>query len=180
MEDEIIDSVDPSGKILGQTTRKQAYRQGILHSAVNILIFNSNNQIYIQQRSRNKSVFPLCWDISAAEHLKNGEDFLSAVIRGLKEELSIEGIKPELIRKKHVQKSIFERDRIKLREYELVELYSVTYDGKISINHQEVEKGKFVSLKQLQKMLSDKNVYFTPWGRDELHYLINNHKSGSK
>src|SRR3989338_409954 len=100
---ELVDIVDKNGKVIGKATRSEVYKKGFLHPAVNILVINKKGQIFIQRRS-SKKILPLYWDISASEHVKSGEDYKSAAIRGLQEELSITA-QVKLLRKKHIQRN---------------------------------------------------------------------------
>jgi len=97
---ELIDIVDKTGKVTRQATRSEVYKKGLLHPAVNIVVINKKGQIFIQRRS-SKKILPLYWDISASEHVKSGENYKSAAIRGLKEELSITA-SVKLLREKHI------------------------------------------------------------------------------
>lgn len=173
MRDEILDIVDEKGKVIDHAAREMALQKGLLHPAVNVILFNSKGQIFIQKRSKSRSVYPLAWDVSTAEHLKQAETFIEAAKRGLKEELYVKGIQPKLIRKKHIQKENFKTHGKIIKDYELVELYLAVYDGEIKIDKKEVSKGRFVSFSKLKKMLNDKKILFTSWGRDEFEYLIN-------
>lgn len=169
---ETVDNVDKTGKVIGRITRNQAYKEGLLHPAVNIVIVNKKGQIFIQRRSLKK-ILPLYWDISASEHVKSGEDFKSAAIRGLKEELSIKAT-VKLLRDKHVQRNEYvEKDNC-IIEYELVELYGAFYDGQIKINPEEVAEGKFISIEDLSKFIKNDLVKFSPWGLEEVNYLLDN------
>lgn len=174
MENEVIEIVDRKGKFVKISTRKQACKHGLLHKAVNIVIFNNKNQIYLQKRSSNKSAFPLHWDISASEHIKPGETPKNAAIRGLIEELSIK-TKVKLLRNKHIQKSVFKKNGKNIIENELVRLYFAKYDGKIKIEKNEVTAGKFVSFSRLKNLI--KKEKFTPWGTEEIQFLIKKQKN---
>lgn len=169
---ELVDVVNKAGAVIGRATRGRVYREGLLHPAVNIIVINEKGQIFIQRRS-TKKILPLYWDISASEHVKSGEGFESAAIRGLKEELSITA-PIKLLRKKHIQKNEYTEERARFVENELVELYGVVYDGKIEIDKNEVLEGKYVSLKNLYELIKNNKLKFTPWGLDELKYLFNN------
>ncbi len=169
---EAIDIVNKTGEVIGRATRSQAYKEGLLHPAVNILVVNKKGQIFIQRRSPKK-ILPLYWDISASEHVKSGEDNKSATIRGLKEELSIT-TPVKLLREKHIQRNEYIKGQTCFIEYELVELYGAVYDGKIVINKDEVAEGKFISLEKLNELIKNNQIKFSPWGLDELNYLFNN------
>lgn len=169
---EIVDIVDQTGKVIGKSTRNQVYEEGLLHSAVNIVVVNKKGQIFIQRRS-SKKILPLYWDISAAEHVKSGENYKSAAIRGLTEELSI--IAPvKLLRGGHIQRNEYITKGICLIEYELVELYGTIYDGKIRINQEEVAEGQFISFENLDELIKNDRIKFSPWGLEEINYLLEN------
>jgi isopentenyl-diphosphate delta-isomerase type 1 len=176
MESEIIEVVDKNGEVIMRTRRSTAYKKGLLHKAVNMLIFNKRNKMYMQQRSKNKSSFPLFWDISASEHVKPGESYENAAQRGLKEELSIL-TKIRKIRQKHIQRSEYFKNGKKIIEHELVELYKGTFDGKIQIDKSEVKDGKFVFLKSLKSQIRLKKIKLTPWALDEIQFLLKNLKT---
>lgn len=168
MEGEIIEIVDGRGKVIGQVMREDAYKGGILHQGVNVVVVNPNGMICLQRRSANRAAFPLYWDISVSEHLKPGENFAEAALRGLREELSIEA-PVKLLRSKHIQKSEYKRGPQLIKEHELVELYIAVYDGAIIVDPKEVHACKFVSFGELSKLSS---ANFTPWGLDEVKFLL--------
>lgn len=169
---EKVDVVDQTGKVICKATRSKVYKEGLLHSAVNIAVVNKKGQIFIQRRGPKK-ILPLYWDISASEHVKSGEDNKSAAIRGLKEELSITA-PVKLLRNKHIQRNEYVKKEIRLIEYELVELYGVIYDGKIEVNQEEVSEGRFVSFEKLDKLIKTDRIMFSPWGLEEINYLLEN------
>lgn len=111
------------------------------------------------------------WDISASEHVKSGESYKSAACRGLKEELSITS-PVKLLRGKHIQRNEYITKEVCLIEHELVELYGAIYDGKIRANQEEVSEGKFVSLEELDKLIKTGRIKFSPWGLEEINYLV--------
>lgn len=151
-------------------TREDACRIGWLHRAINILVFNQEGQIFLQQRSSSKKAFPLYWDISVAEHVRHGESFLEAAQRGLQEELGILA-EVKLLRPIHLQSSRFEQDGQWVIENELVELYRVDYNGEIKLDPQEVNAGGFFSKEQIQEMIDRDTHQFTPWFLDEWQFL---------
>lgn len=171
-DQELVDIVNRNGVIIGQTTRGEVYKKGFLHLAVNIVVVNKKGQIFIQRRSPKK-ILPLYWDISASEHVKSGENFKSAARRGLKEELSIEA-PVKLLRGKHIQRNEYMEKDSCIIEHELVELYYAVYDGVIKLDKDEVTEGKFISLENLSELIKNDRIKFSPWGLDELNYLLNN------
>lgn len=86
---EYLDVVDAQDKVIDCQLRTDVHRLGLCHRAVHILVFNLQGDIYLQQRSLQKSSFPNCWDSSAAGHVDAGEDYLQAAQRELEEELQV-------------------------------------------------------------------------------------------
>lgn len=172
---EYVDIVDASGNILSKTTRSFAHKQGLLHQTSKVLLFNSVGKILLQQRSSKKIIFPLCFDISVAEHVLAGEIHSVAAVRGLKEELSIDP-KIVLLRNNHIQTSNYKIKNGVSREHELVKLYGCIFSKKIRFNPKEVNQVIHIDMNKLKDLLSNKDVDFTPWGRDELLYLLRNYK----
>lgn len=169
---EAVDIVDKTGKVIGKLTRSQVYKEGLLHPAVNIVVVNKKGQIFIQRRSPKK-ILPLYWDISASEHVKSGENYKSAAIRGLREELLIMA-HVKLLRSKHIQRYEYITKDICLIEYELVELYGAIYDREIRINQEEVTEGQFISFDNLDELTKTDRIKFSPWGLEEINYLLEN------
>lgn len=167
-EEELIEIFDENNIFLKRTKRSLAHNKGLFHHSVNIVLFNSKGELFLQQRSKDKDVCPLAWDLSAAEHLKIGENYLQAARRCLKEELNI-AIDLIKIRNVHLQKNVYLGGKIK--DYEFVELYKGVYDGKIRLDPKEVEEGSFFKIKTIENEITKKK--FTPWFLDEWKYLKN-------
>lgn len=67
--------------------------RGLYHRGVDVLWLKGNN-IFIPERSDTKDLYPGCHEFSASEHVKLGESYLAAAIRGLEEELGLD-VSPE-------------------------------------------------------------------------------------
>ena len=58
----------------------------------------------------------------------------------------------------------------------MVELYGAVYDGEIKINKDEVAAGKFISFEKLSELIKNNQIKFSPWGIEEINYLLENPK----
>jgi len=58
---ENIIMVDELDNELGSIEKLEAHKKGILHRAFSILVFNSKNQLLLQQRNKNKYHSPGLW-----------------------------------------------------------------------------------------------------------------------
>ena len=88
-EDEVFELVDDQDNVIGTQLRGICHRLGLLHRAVYCWVFDNTGCVLIQRRSPLKKIGPNQWDLSVAEHLQPGEDYLTAAVRGLSEELGI-------------------------------------------------------------------------------------------
>lgn len=84
---ELIAQVDPdTGEVIGEVDRTVAHRDGIWHAAIHVWILDDRDRALLQQRSYAKAQFPGIWDISAAGHMRAGDDGF----REVAEELGVE------------------------------------------------------------------------------------------
>jgi isopentenyldiphosphate isomerase len=89
--DELIDVVTNDGKPTGNIALKsEIHKQGLYHNTAHIWFYTKENQILLAQRSANKSICPLLWDVSVAGHVDSGETIEEAAIRETKEEINLD------------------------------------------------------------------------------------------
>lgn len=142
---EYFDVVNEDDKVVGKASRDEVHQNELIHRAVTIFVFNSKNELYMIQRSKNKKLNPLKWQGSASGHVESGESYEKASKRELKEELNIDA-EPK-----------FEFD-IKVYSDEQKEnfrLFSTTTDDPITTN-EEVGQSKFMSIGDI-KIMSEGN-----------------------
>ena len=84
--------VDENDRPVSQATKQEAWKKGLIHRVVRVMIEDSQGQVLLQHRTPTKDIFPNCWDNSAAGHVNAGEDYKQAAGRELKEELGLEGL----------------------------------------------------------------------------------------
>ena len=61
--------------------------KGVLHRAFSIFVFNSDNELLLQQRSPSKMLWPGYWSNTCCSHPRRGEAMATAVTRRLEQEL---------------------------------------------------------------------------------------------
>ncbi len=87
---EILDIVNDKDEVIGQEERLIVHQKQLLHRYVHVLIVRSDGNLVIQQRHPKVTNYPSTFDASAGEHVRSGESYLDAAMRGLTEELGIE------------------------------------------------------------------------------------------
>lgn len=144
-QDELFVVVDKNDKIIDYRTRYDCHHnKQLIHRAIGIIIYNDQDQILLQKRSRNKDLNPGLYTISTSGHVDKGETYLQTATRELLEEL---GVKIPITRKKRFLAELEQ-------ETEMHCLFTGKYDGPFYPNKEEVDEVKFVSQNQLKKMLS--------------------------
>ena len=89
---EIVDLVNEQDEVIGQGLRSACHCDpALIHRAVHVLVFNSRGELLLQLRASSKDIQPGKWDTSVGGHLDPGEDYHSAAIREMAEELGILG-----------------------------------------------------------------------------------------
>jgi isopentenyl-diphosphate delta-isomerase type 1 len=89
--EEWFDVVDERDVVVGRDRRREVHRMGLRHRATHVLVFNGRGELFLQQRSLAKDMWPGVWDSSASGHLDAGEDYDACASRELGEELGLNG-----------------------------------------------------------------------------------------
>jgi isopentenyldiphosphate isomerase len=87
--DEIFDVVDEHDVVVGREYRREIHRRSLLHRAIHIFWLRGDGQLCLQRRSYAKDNCPGLLSSSCAGHVDSGEDYLSAAVRELHEELGV-------------------------------------------------------------------------------------------
>jgi isopentenyl-diphosphate delta-isomerase len=135
MSEEIFDIVNERDEVVGQATRSEAHRSGLLHRAVHVLVFNSKRQIFLQKRSMKKDRQPGKWDSSASGHLDTGEHYDACAVRELREELGWTSVAP-LVR-------MFKLAAGADTDQEHVWVYRCEAEGPFQLHPEEIEEGEW-------------------------------------
>lgn len=95
--DELVDILDADGNFTGKTAMKsEAHRKGLFHPTVHIWLYTGNGKVLIQQRGKDKTTFPLLWDVSVAGHVGAGEEIELSALREVEEEIGLTIAKGDL------------------------------------------------------------------------------------
>ena len=89
MPEELFDVVDEQDRVLRQAPRSVVLANKWLHRAAHIFVFNSRGELLVHRRSATKDECPNVCTSSASGHLAAGEDYATAAVRELEEELGL-------------------------------------------------------------------------------------------
>ena len=149
--------VDENDNKIGIGEKLKVHRDGKLHRAFSILIFNSKGEILIQQRAATKYHSPNLWSNTCCSHPKPNETLKKAVKRRLKEEM---GIKSDL---KEVFSFIYKVKLGNLIEHEFNHVFIGRFNGNPKPNKEEIKDWKWVNLKELQKDVKENPQKYAYW-----------------
>ncbi len=143
---------------LGTMEKLEAHEKGLLHRAFSIFIFNSNKELLLQRRALTKYHSAGLWTNTCCSHPRPEEEAINAAHRRLKEEM---GFDTELnFKVKFLYKTPFENG---LTEHELDYIFVGHYNLQPTINHDEVDSFKWMSIDQIKQEIKSSPQNFTSW-----------------
>jgi isopentenyl-diphosphate delta-isomerase type 1 len=151
-DNELLDVVDSEDRVIGQATRAEIHRNGLLHRAVHLFLFNAYGDIFVQRRSALKDRHPLKLDSSAAGHVDAGEAYDRTAVRELEEELGIVATPTEVLRVRACPET----------DGEHVVLYEVRSSVAPRPNPEEIVWGGFMNPEELTRSMETNPDDFVP------------------
>src|SRR6187455_158613 len=113
MENDKVILVSEHDDMVGIMDKIEAHKQGLLHRAFSVFIFNGKGEMLLQQRALNKYHSGGLWTNACCSHPLPGEDNLEAASRRLREEMGFATDLEKIF--EFTYKSVFENG---LTEYE--------------------------------------------------------------
>ncbi len=158
---EYFEVFDNHGHLCGLLPRQDVHRRGLWHRSADVWVYRPDGSLLLQCRSRNKDLFPGCWDYSMGEHLLPSESYLAGARRGLREELGIVARDVEFIGDlRHVCNHCPERD---IHDRELSRSFRAVHDGKLYPDPGEVAEVRWMCPDQVVAWMLREPSAFTPW-----------------
>ncbi|KAJ2775611.1 isopentenyl-diphosphate delta-isomerase idi1 [Coemansia javaensis] len=173
--------VDENDRAVGAASKKQCHlmeniNKGTLHRAFSVFLFNSKNELLLQQRASEKITFPECYTNTCCSHPLATPDELEerdqlgvkrAAQRKLEHEL---GIRPEQVPLDKFQyltriHYVAPSDGM-WGEHEIDYILFVRADVDLAVNENEVKSTRYVSMDQLKTLIAEADqtgTKLTPW-----------------
>ena len=151
---ELLDVVDENDCPIGVKSKGEIHRDGDLHRASQMWIYNDRGEILFQLRSHTKDIFPGMWDVTGG-HVQSGESYLEAAVRELDEELGV------LISPNDLESLFKQRDHFGGNEFQMI--YLLRWNSRIKrIQAEEVQEVRFWNSAILKKLLLETSGIFCP------------------
>ncbi len=158
MKEEQVILVNEKDEQIGLMPKMEAHEKAVLHRAFSVFVFNSKQQLMLQQRAADKYHSPLLWTNTCCSHQRNGESNIEAGKRRLQEEM---GFVCELEEKtSFIYKAPFDNG---LTEHELDHVMVGFYDEDPIINKEEVESFKYMTVEEVKADIQVNPQMYTEW-----------------
>ncbi|RZL15835.1 MAG: isopentenyl-diphosphate Delta-isomerase [Pedobacter sp.] len=150
--------VDKNDLPTGQMEKMEAHQKGLLHRAFSVFIFNSKNELLLQQRAKTKYHSGGLWTNTCCSHPRFGESNSAAAKRRLKEEMGMECVLEYGF--SFTYKAEFADGLV---EHEFDHVFFGRSDDTPVINSLEVESYKYIDIVTLKSQIKATPEIFTPW-----------------
>lgn len=182
--DEEFDVVDENNNPVSRSSRKKCHEEGLLHRSTHVFLFRSRipvgqlspiTEVLLQKRSEKKKVGPNQWDVSVAEHLSAGENYVEATSRGFKEELGL-SIADDCIvrvREPYLSRQFYKEAAVldNMFTSTFAALYDERLHGPVRIDEVEVQLVEWWPIERVVSKGKQESEEFTRWLLIELRNI---------
>jgi len=158
MVEEQVILVNEYDEQIGLMPKMEAHEKAVLHRAFSVFVFNTKNELMLQQRAAHKYHSPLLWTNTCCSHQRDGESNIEAGTRRLKEEMGFATDLKETT--SFIYKAPFDNG---LTEHELDHIMLGYYENEPIINKQEVEDWKWMPLEDVKHDINVHPEQYTAW-----------------
>lgn len=157
MEEQVI-LVNEKDEPIGLMGKMEAHEKGLLHRAFSVFVFNSKQEVLLQQRAACKYHSPNLWTNTCCSHPRAGETNQQAGERRLQEEMGLQVPLQEVF--SFIYKAPFDNG---LTEHEYDHVLVGYSDAQPQINPEEVASWKWFSLEAIKEDILQAPEQYTAW-----------------
>ena len=157
MEEQVI-LVNEKDEPIGLMGKMEAHEKGLLHRAFSVFVFNSKQEVLLQQRAACKYHSPNLWTNTCCSHPRAGETNQQAGERRLQEEMGLQVPLQEVF--SFIYKAPFDNG---LTEHEYDHVLIGYSDAQPQINPEEVASWKWLSLEAIKEDILQEPERYTAW-----------------
>jgi len=152
--------VDTADRELGTAEKLAVHRDGRLHRAVSVFLFDEQGRWLLQRRAEGKYHSPGLWSNTACTHPRLGEAPARAAARRLNEEMGVRcALQPAFAQVYRAELTGVER----LIEHELDHVFVGRFQGAPVPVAEEVSDWEWVAADALRADVSARPRRYTPW-----------------
>ncbi len=168
--------VDELDRPLGKMEKLEAHKNGArLHRAFSVFIFNKRGETLLQKRVMAKYHSQGKWSNTCCSHPYLHESIEESAHRRLKEEMGFDCDMREVFN--FIYRAEVGND---LTEWEFDHVFFGNYDEKPSLNPEEAEDFKWISLEKLREDIEKNPNSYTPWLKIVLEKVIKQRENEKK
>ena len=173
MQERVI-LVDRLDREIGTEEKLKAHREGKLHRAFSVFIFNAKGELLLQKRAETKYHSGSLWTNTCCSHPRPGESHYCAARRRLNEEMGFDCELTELF--SFVYHTKLENN---LFEHELDHVFVGIFDGRPIPNLKEVDDWKWMNIDRLERDVGENPDHYTHWFKLILNRVVKQYKKNS-
>ncbi|GGI57068.1 isopentenyl-diphosphate Delta-isomerase [Winogradskyella haliclonae] len=158
MNEEQVILVNEFDEKIGLMPKLEAHEKAVLHRAFSVFVFNSKNELMLQQRALHKYHSPGLWTNTCCSHQRDGETNIEAGTRRLQEEMGFVTSLEETT--SFIYKAPFDNG---LTEHELDHIMIGYYQDAPVINRDEVADWKWMPLEDVRADIKNNPQEYTAW-----------------
>ena len=155
--EDLVILVDRDDRQIGLDEKMKVHREGILHRAFSVFLFDEAGRFLLQRRARHKYHSGGLWSNACCSHPRPGESVKEAAGNRLQEEM---GIGCRLTR---AFDFIYQARVGDLVEHEFDHVFVGRFDGVAEPNVEEVMDWRWLEPGDLQTQLKFNSSDYTPW-----------------
>ncbi len=148
--DELFDVVDEHDNVIGQARRAEVHAQKLRHRAVHVFCFDGRGRVFLQRRSLLKDTAPGRWCASCSGHVDAGEDYATAAVRELAEEIGAHVDGPEALT------PWLKLEPRRETGMEFVWVYRMKHEGLFVLNPAEIMAGAWLGRDEVDAALKER------------------------
>jgi isopentenyldiphosphate isomerase len=161
----ILNIVDESDEIIGEDTRENIHKNGLLHREIHVYFITKNKEIIFQHRAKDKDSYPDLLDATVGGHVEIGDSYEQTAIKETEEETGVKLKFSDLILINKVKKYSKDKATNKINNV-FNTRYVYIYKG--DVKDLKIETGKalgfeVLSLDKLLNLTNEEKTRFIPY-----------------
>jgi len=147
---ELVDVVDDDDRVIGTVTRAEMRRRNLQHRSVGIAVLGTDGRLLVHRRAEDKDVWPGRWDLAVGGVVAAGEDYATAAVREVGEEIGVDAGPGTGVELRPVGAGRYADDDVA----SLVRCYAIVHDGPFRFDDGEVIEVRWVDRAALDELMS--------------------------